>query len=67
MKMGRAAKATIGDLVYAVLVDNKVMSDGKKLFSADHKNMTTGAIDVANLDKARQLMRTQKNRLPVVR
>lgn len=60
MKMGRAAKETIGDLVYAVLVDNKVMSDGKKLFSADHKNMTTGAIDVGNLDKARQLMRTQK-------
>lgn len=60
MKMGRAAKATIGDLVYAVLTDNKALSDGKKLFSADHKNMATGAIDVTNLDKARQLMRTQK-------
>lgn len=60
MKMGRAAKATIGDLVYAILTANKAMSDGKKLFSADHKNMSTGAIDVANLDKARQLMRTQK-------
>lgn len=60
MKMGRAAKATIGDLVYAVLIDNQKLSDGKALFSADHKNLSTGAIDVGNLDKARQLMRTQK-------
>ncbi len=59
-KMGRAAKATIGDLVYAVLTDNPKMSDGKALFSNDHKNTTTGAISVTSLDKARQLMRTQK-------
>lgn len=59
-KMGRAAKATIGDLVYAVLIDNQKLSDGKALFSAEHKNLSTGAIDVTNLDKARQLMRTQK-------
>lgn len=60
MKMGRAAKATIGDLVYEILTANAVLSDGKKLFSPDHKNVSTGAIDVANLDKARLLMRTQK-------
>ncbi len=59
-KMGRAAKATIGDLVYAVLTENPKMSDGKALFSADHKNLSTGAVDVTSLDKARQLMRVQK-------
>lgn len=59
-KMGRAAKATIGDLVYAVLIENPKLSDGKALFSADHKNLSNGAIDVTSLDKARQLMRVQK-------
>lgn len=28
-KLGEAAKATIGDLVYAVLIDNEKMSDKK--------------------------------------
>ncbi|QQN37146.1 Clp protease ClpP [Rahnella aceris] len=60
MKMGRAAKATIGDLVYAVLTGNPKLSDGKTLFSSDHKNLATGAIDVTNLDAGRQLMRVQK-------
>lgn len=60
MKMGRAAKATIGDLVYAVLTANPKLSDNNALFSTPHANMSTGAIDVTNLDKARQLMRTQK-------
>ena len=60
MKMGRAARATIGDLVYAVLVDNAKLSDGKALFHADHKNLAGGAISVASLDDARKLMRLQK-------
>ncbi|MCQ1632890.1 Clp protease ClpP [Escherichia coli] len=60
MKMGRAAKATIGDLVYAVLTKNPKLSDGKTLFHADHKNLSTGAISVASLDDARRLMRLQK-------
>ena len=60
MKMGRAAKATIGDLVYAVLTGNPKLSDGKALFSSDHKNLASGAIDVTNLDAGRQLMRVQK-------
>nr|WP_129952800.1 ClpP-like prohead protease/major capsid protein fusion protein [Rahnella sp. RFA10(1/100)] len=60
MKIGRAAKATIGDLVYAVLTGNPKLSDGKALFSSDHKNLATGAIDVTNLDAGRQLMRVQK-------
>ncbi|GDO96256.1 ClpP-like prohead protease/major capsid protein fusion protein [Escherichia coli] len=60
MKMGRAAKGTIGDLVYAVLTKNQKLSDGKALFSSEHKNMSTGAISVASLDEARRLMRLQK-------
>ena len=60
MKMGRAAKATIGDLVYAVLTGNGKLSDGKAIFHADHANLSSGAISVDSLDKARQNMRKQK-------
>ncbi len=60
MKMGRAAKATIGDLVYAILTGNPEMSDGSALFSSAHRNIASSGIDVAGLDAARQLMRTQK-------
>ncbi|MFP1496094.1 Mu-like prophage major head subunit gpT family protein [Escherichia coli] len=60
MKMGRAAKATIGDLVYKVLTDNPKLSDGKALFHADHKNIATGGSAVSGLDAARQMMRLQK-------
>lgn len=60
MKMGMAAKATIGDLVYAVLMDNPKLSDGKALFHADHKNTTTGALSIETLDAARAMMRTQR-------
>lgn len=61
-KMGRAAKATIGDLVYKVLTSNPSMSDKTPLFHTDHSNLSTGAIDISSLDKARQLMLTQKDK-----
>ncbi|XUV80214.1 ClpP-like prohead protease/major capsid protein fusion protein [Enterobacter sp. TMH.L2] len=60
MKMGRAAKGTIGDLVYAILTQNAKLSDGKALFHADHKNLSSGAISVASIDDARKSMRLQK-------
>ena len=60
MKMGRAAKGTIGDLVYAVLTDNVKLSDGKALFHADHANLSAGAISVGSLEDARKMMRLQK-------
>ncbi|HAF4825306.1 TPA: Clp protease ClpP [Salmonella enterica] len=63
MKLGRAAKATIADLVYDVLISNqKLSSDGVALFDkTKHANILEKAImDVASLDKARQLMRMQK-------
>ncbi len=61
--MGAAARRTVGDLVYATLVDNPVMSDNKALFHADHNNYVTGAtssLSVESLTKARTAMRTQK-------
>lgn len=38
LKMGRAAKRTIGNLVYAILNTNPVMQDGSALFSIAHGN-----------------------------
>ncbi|MCO2079908.1 Clp protease ClpP [Pseudomonas aeruginosa] len=62
-KMGMAAKATIGDLVYAILTSNPALSDGKALFHADHKNLQTGAssaMSIESLSKAKTQMATQK-------
>ncbi len=59
-KLGEAAKATIGDLVYAVLIDNEKMSDKKALFSTDHKNILTGGMDVETISAGRTAMRQQK-------
>lgn len=61
MKMGMAAKATIGDLVYAVLTTNPVMADGVALFHASHGNLGAGVPSVAALDANRMLMRKQKS------
>ena len=62
MKLGRAAKATVADLVYAILVKNPQLStDNIALFADSHANLLTkAAMDVASLDKARQMMRRQK-------
>ncbi|EEE2294524.1 ClpP-like prohead protease/major capsid protein fusion protein [Salmonella enterica] len=63
MKLGRAAKSTIADLVYVILTSNpKISTDNVSLFDkAKHANVLEGAaMDVASLDKARQLMRVQK-------
>jgi len=63
-KMGMAAKATIGDLVYALLVANPVLkTDSTALFHANHKNLlttATSALSVDSLDAGRTKMRTQK-------
>lgn len=58
---GRAAKRTIGDMVYAVLTGNPQMSDGVALFhNGSHKNTVTGAFDVAKIDEMKVKMMTQK-------
>lgn len=60
-KMGRAAKRTIGDLVFAILTGNPNLADGVALFHATHKNLLTGSvIDTSNVDKMRVAMATQK-------
>lgn len=62
MLMGEAAKATIGDLVYATLISPPKMSDNKTLFHADHKNMydASAGMSIEALGAARQKMRMQK-------
>lgn len=61
MKLGAAARGTIGDLVYAVLTKNGAMSDNKAIFHADHGNVLGGAATVDNLGAAKTLMRRQKS------
>jgi len=58
-RMGRAASRTVGNLVYAVLTDNPLMSDGVALFDNAHHNEATGAITTAALDSARAKMARQ--------
>jgi ATP-dependent protease ClpP protease subunit len=60
-RMGRAARRTIGNLVYAILTGNPVMSDGVTLFHSNHGNTTTGALTTANLDAARAKMAIQRD------
>lgn len=60
-KAGRAAKRTIGNLVYAILTGNPVMSDSVELFHADHGNLagSAGAPSVTTFGAGRAAMRTQ--------
>ena len=64
-KMGRAAKRTIGNLVYAVLTSNPAMSDSVALFhTATHKNLATGggsALGTSSLDAGRTAMGRQQD------
>ncbi len=61
-KYGRAARATIGNLVYAILTSNPALSDGVALFHANHANLAGAgaALSVASLSAARAAMRIQK-------
>lgn len=61
LAMGRAAKATVGDLVYAVLTGNSVLSDGKPLFSSERGNFVSGELNIEILSSARAHMRLQKS------
>nr|WP_306685392.1 ClpP-like prohead protease/major capsid protein fusion protein [Shewanella oncorhynchi] len=58
-KMGAAAKATIGDLVFAILTGNPLMADGKNLFHADHKNLGSGVPSAESLAVLAELMESQ--------
>jgi hypothetical protein len=57
---GYAAASMQGDVVYNLLLANPPMSDGAQVFSAAHGNLATpSAIDLAGMEAARLLMRTQ--------
>ncbi|MCU8012193.1 ClpP-like prohead protease/major capsid protein fusion protein [Shewanella sp. SM74] len=58
-KMGAAAKATIGDLVFAILTGNPLMADGKNLFHAEHKNLGSGVPSAESLAVLAELMESQ--------
>ncbi|SUW63288.1 ATP-dependent Clp protease proteolytic subunit 1 [Buttiauxella agrestis] len=58
--MGRAAKATVGDLVYAVLTGNPEFN-GSSLFSAERDNLVDGELSVDTLADARSQMKRQKS------
>ncbi|MGG0814976.1 prohead protease/major capsid protein fusion protein [Paenibacillus alvei] len=57
-----AAKRGLNRLVYKMLAANPVISDGKNLFHADHKNIASilGVPNEATMDEARTAMRRQK-------
>lgn len=59
MKMGAAAKATIADLVYAILTKNPNMNDGKALFHASHGNLGAGLPSVESLGALAELIESQ--------
>lgn len=64
--MGMAARATIGDLVYATLTGNAKMKDGKPLFDASRKNLFTGAnsaLSIASMSAAKSAMALQKSKV----
>jgi ATP-dependent protease ClpP protease subunit len=62
-RMGRAAKRTIGNLVYAILNSNPTMQDSIALFNASHANLVASgsgaAPSVATLSTARVAMLRQ--------
>lgn len=58
-KMGRAAKRTIGNLVWSIITGNPKMSDNKALFHADHKNLGSGAPSVETISALCELMESQ--------
>jgi ATP-dependent protease ClpP protease subunit len=64
-RMGRAARRTVGDLVYALLTDNPTMPDTIALFHADHDNLVDGtpgaAPSVDTIKAAHTAMATQRD------
>lgn len=63
-KMGRAARRTVGDLVFAILTGNPTMSDGTALFHSTHGNLAgSGAVpSEATINAAITAMSRQKDR-----
>lgn len=61
-KMGRAARRTVGDLVYSQLTSNPIMGDTIALFNAAHNNALAAAgISTASVDAMRTAMAIQRD------
>ncbi|MBB3691460.1 ClpP-like prohead protease/major capsid protein fusion protein [Sphingomonas sp. BK580] len=60
--MGQEAAQVEGDVVYAILLSNPLMSDGVPLFHATHGNLAAAgsAISIDSLQAGRTAMRTQR-------
>ncbi len=62
MAMGQEAAQVESDVVWAILLSNPPMSDGKTLFHADHGNLgAAAAISIDSLQAGRTRMRVQKS------
>jgi hypothetical protein len=60
--MGRAAKATIGELVNAIMIDGQTMTEtGKTLFHEDHGNLSDVPFGEAGLIQATGDLRRQRD------
>jgi len=53
-KMGQAAKRTLANAVYQLLISNPNLADGHALFSAEHGNLLAGATITSNSVSAMQ-------------
>ncbi len=61
-KMGQAAKRTLANAVYQLLLSNPVLADGKTLFHADHGNLLDGAaISTTSVSAMQAKMALQKD------
>jgi ATP-dependent Clp endopeptidase proteolytic subunit ClpP len=59
---GRAARRTVGDLVFDILINGQLMSDGVELFHADHNNLLNpGGLTAASFGAGRSAMAKQKD------
>lgn len=58
-ELGEMAAELRANLVFAIMLANKVMRDGTALFHADHGNLLANALALTGLDAAKVAMRTQ--------
>jgi len=62
-KMGQAAKRTVANAVYQLLLSNPTLADGFALFSAEHHNLLTGAaISTNSVDAMQSAMALQTDK-----
>ncbi|MEP1644359.1 hypothetical protein, partial [Rhodopirellula bahusiensis] len=58
-ELGEMAAELRANLVFAILLANKNMRDGKALFHVDHRNLLANALALSGLDAMKVGMRTQ--------